>query len=95
MLATAILKRRIKKYIKRWEREGYASGIPDEADPVLESFNLVPSYRLICMAIMKNDVNLISLGFNKPRCNLYHVIKKAELISRGVIKPDTQGKFNL
>lgn len=86
----SILRERIEIYIKRWEDMGYENGIPDEADPVLESFNLVPSYRLICMAIMKNDVYLKTLGMERPKCQAYMGIKRAELTQRGVIKPSKQ-----
>jgi predicted phosphoadenosine phosphosulfate sulfurtransferase len=79
---------KIKQYIKQWEKQGYKNGIPDEADSVLESFNLVPSYRLICMAILKNDTHLTSLGFTRPICKVYNEIKRKELMERGKIKVD-------
>ena len=79
---------RINQYIKQWEKQGYKNGIPDEADSVLESFNLVPSYRLICISIMKNDTHLQSLGFTRPKCKVYNDIKRKELIERGKIKKE-------
>jgi predicted phosphoadenosine phosphosulfate sulfurtransferase len=79
---------RIKRYISQWEKQGYKNGIPDESDSILESFNLVPSYRLICMTILKNDTYLTSLGFTKPVCKVYNEIKRKELTERGKIKVD-------
>jgi predicted phosphoadenosine phosphosulfate sulfurtransferase len=85
--------KRIRKYIKEWEGKGYASGIPDEAPIRLEQLNKAPSYRQICFAIMKNDITLQSLGFSRPKCQVYNELKRAELIERGVIKPDLQLKL--
>lgn len=47
------------------------------------------------MAILKNDNTLQSLGFARPKCDVYNELKKIELIQRGVIKPDLQLKLNL
>jgi predicted phosphoadenosine phosphosulfate sulfurtransferase len=95
MSTNITLKKKVHKYLTQWESMGYRNCIPDEADKVLESFNLVPSYRLICMAIMKNDIHLTSLGMSKPKCNLYNEIKRSELIQKGKIKKEDyqQGKL--
>jgi predicted phosphoadenosine phosphosulfate sulfurtransferase len=69
----------IRKYIKQWERRGYPEGIPDEAPAELEANGLVPSYRRICRALLKNDLTLQSLGFTKPDCALYSSLKQLEL----------------
>ena len=75
-------KSKIKKYIYEWEQKGYISGIPDEAPVELEKRGLVPSYRMICMAIMKNPHNLESLGFQRQKCNIYQEIKREEIYNR-------------
>lgn len=72
-------------YISTWERRGYPNGIPDEVETGLERSGRVPTYRRICMAIMKNDFNLLSLGFSRPTCRFYDALKKEELIKRGNI----------
>jgi predicted phosphoadenosine phosphosulfate sulfurtransferase len=69
----------IKKYISSWEKRGYANGIPDEAPAELESALKVPSYRMICKAILKNDIHLQSLGYSRPECELYNKLKRIEL----------------
>jgi predicted phosphoadenosine phosphosulfate sulfurtransferase len=74
---------------------GYKNGIPDEADNVLENFNLVPSYRLICLAIMKNDIYLTSMGMSKPKCRIYNEIKRKELIERGIIRREKYEQLRL
>ena len=64
--------------------------MPDEAPPRLESLCKVPSYRMICIAIMKNDYALESLGYTRQKCGAYMAIKRQELILRGKIQPNEQ-----
>jgi predicted phosphoadenosine phosphosulfate sulfurtransferase len=75
-------KSKIKKYIYDWEKKGYINGIPDEAPSELEKRGLVPSYRMICIAIIKNPHNLESLGFQRQKCNIYQEIKREEIYNR-------------
>ncbi len=76
------IKKKIEKYIKQWEKKGYQNGIPDEAPFELENKGLVPSYRLICISIMRNPNNLEKLGFNREKCKIYQEIKRVEIDSR-------------
>lgn len=76
------MKQKILKYVEKWERQGYAEGIPDEADAKLEGLNMVPSYRMICKAILKNDISLSTLGFSRQKCDSYNILKKIELANR-------------
>ncbi|MGL4338306.1 MAG: DUF3440 domain-containing protein [Turicibacter sp.] len=76
------MKQKILDYIKTWESKGYSNGIPDAAPLRLEQLNKVPSYRKICIAILKNDVCLTSLGFSKPKCELYSELKRIEIEQR-------------
>lgn len=76
------MKAKILKYLKKWESRGYENGIPDEADAKLEGLGKVPSYRMICKAILKNDIALTSLGYTRPKCDSYHILKKIELAAR-------------
>ena len=85
--------KRIREYIKEWERKGYFDGIPDEAPVRLEQLGKVPSYKQICFAILKNDITLQSLGFSRPKCKIYSELKREELIQRGVLKEDSQLKL--
>lgn len=73
---------KILTYIARWEKQGYPNGIPDEAPPTLEDNRRVPSYRLICAAILKNDHTLQLLGFSRPPCEIYNQIKRDEIRAR-------------
>lgn len=73
------MKDRIISYVKKWETQGYENGIPDEAPAKLEALNKVPSYRLICKAILSNDINLKALGFTPPISEAYYQLKKIEI----------------
>ena len=74
--------RKISDYVSKWERRGYSDGIPDEADPVLEEMIKAPSYRAICMAILKNDRQLVTLGYNRPKSYAYMELKRIEIAER-------------
>ena len=77
------MKAKIDKYIASWKRKGYPQGLPDEAPVRLEELGKVPSYRAICIAIMKNDKALESLGFTRKPCSLYMELKREEIALRG------------
>jgi predicted phosphoadenosine phosphosulfate sulfurtransferase len=59
--------------------------LPDEAPRRLEELNKVPSYRQICIAILKNDKHLKTLGQSQPISKVYSQLKRKELEERGVI----------
>ena len=73
---------KIEKYISEWEEKGYRNGIPDEAPACLERSGLVPSYKLICIALMKNPNNLEMLGYSRGKCKIYQEIKREEIYNR-------------
>jgi predicted phosphoadenosine phosphosulfate sulfurtransferase len=77
------MQKRINSYIKVWKGRCYSDDIPDEAPVNLEKMGKVPSYRLICLAILKNDHGLESLGFTPKKSNWYNVLKRIELKNRG------------
>ncbi len=87
------MKEKILAYIEKWERQGYSDGIPDEAPERLHQLGKVPSYKAICLAIIKNDHSLQTLGYSRIKSPVYSEIKRHELICRGVIKPDFQLKL--
>jgi len=80
------MKKKIKKYINLWESRCYFNGLPDQAPLRLEELKKVPSYRQICVAIMKNDNQLKTLGFSRPFCEIYHSVKRRELREKGKVK---------
>lgn len=90
------MRAKINRYIQTWMQRGYPDGIPDEVDTVLENMNKVPSFRLICRAIMKNDVALLTLGYTREPCDAYTLLKREELRQRGVpLKPQHRPAIQL
>tara|TARA_R100001244_G_scaffold129256_1_gene100556 strand:+ start:283 stop:552 length:270 start_codon:yes stop_codon:yes gene_type:complete len=77
-------KSKIKEYIRKWERKGYGDGIPDEAPFCLEKRGIAPSYRMICIALMRNHNNLESLGIARTKSRIYHEIKREEIYNRNL-----------
>ena len=75
------MENKIRQYIATWERRCYPDGIPDEAP--IEIDDMVPSYKKICIAIMKNDLEL--LGFSRPKSLWYGIIKRHEIEMRNKI----------
>ena len=47
------------------------------------TLGLAPSYKAIAIALMKNDMNLLSLGFSSEPSAWYGFLKRDELIKRG------------
>ena len=81
----------IQKYISKWENRCYKEGIPNEVPLRLEQLNKAPSYKALVKAILKNDLNLKTLGNNIKKPNAYHELKRIELNNRN--KPTQQKLF--
>ena len=76
---------KVNEYISEWEKRCYKKGIPDEAPAEIN--DKVPSYKKICIAILKNDYNLTSLGFENKKSKYYSMLKRIELSARDDGKP--------
>lgn len=66
-------------YIDSYLQKDYEA-IPDDLPNELD--NICPSYRMICKAILKNDLHLTSLGYSKPKTETYNILKRIELNER-------------
>jgi predicted phosphoadenosine phosphosulfate sulfurtransferase len=64
-------KNKLAKYIVWYKERGYPDGIPDAADKDLEARDLVPSWRRIAKALLRNDYWLKTLGFSPTKSNAY------------------------
>ena len=73
---------RIASYVKTWQALGYPEGIPDEVPDALMNECLAPSYKAICIALLKNDHSLTTLGFAAPRSIYYDILKRIEIEGR-------------
>jgi|688.fasta_scaffold1316916_2 predicted phosphoadenosine phosphosulfate sulfurtransferase len=74
-----------------WERKCYLNGLPDEVPNELK--NLVPSYKLIAITILKNDYALIGLGFQQPKSKVYSMLKRIEISKRITNQPKQLSLF--
>jgi len=68
----------IKEYIQTWESRCYSDGLPDEAPDEIR--HLVPSYKTIAMAILKNDLR--DIGVEPKESKWYGVFKRIEIDAR-------------
>ena len=75
---------KIEKYIKEWESKCYYNGIPDEAPNEIK--DMVPSYKRIVFAILKNDYSLKYLGFSPTKSAVYSDFKRIEIEARTTTK---------
>jgi predicted phosphoadenosine phosphosulfate sulfurtransferase len=82
---------KINHWVKLWENRCYKAGIPDTAP--IEVFNKVPSYKRIVISIIKNDTQLLGLGFTRKESKYYGMLKRKELQERGIIKKSNQLKI--
>lgn len=73
------MRKKIEDYVKAWESRCYSDGIPDEVPTRIQQLNKAPSYKAICMAILKNDTTLKTLGFTRKKPLAYHMLKRIEL----------------
>lgn len=62
---------KIDVHRKWWMDRGYPSGIPDAADPKMESAKKAPSWRRVCKAILRNDYWCKTLGFSQHKSGNY------------------------
>lgn len=76
------MKQKIEKYIQEWKKKGYCFDIPDEVPERLMQLNKAPSYKAICIAILKNDISLKTLGFSPKKSKYYDALKRIELAKR-------------
>jgi predicted phosphoadenosine phosphosulfate sulfurtransferase len=58
-------------FVKWWKDKGYPDGIPDFADPKLESAKKVPSWRRVCKTLLRNDYWCKGLSFTQHKSDAY------------------------
>ncbi len=73
---------RVLQYIETWKERGYSQDIPDEVPDELMNEGLAPSYKAICFALLKNDMQLTSLGYSATNSKWYGVLKRIEIEGR-------------
>jgi hypothetical protein len=78
---------RVAEYIARWKLRGYPDDVPDDIPKELDGF--VPSYRQIGEALLRNDLQLNSLGYSSTPSEWYGMLKRIELEDRCVNVQET------
>lgn len=76
------MKERIQNYIDSWKSRGYPESLPEELPERIVSSGFAPSYKAICVAILKNDHSLSSLGFSPKPSEWYKILKGIEIAQR-------------
>ena len=71
------MREKITGYIKTWEDRCYSNGLPDEVPRRLMELKKAPSYKQICLCILRNDLK--PLGIIPKVSQHYHTLKKIEL----------------
>ncbi len=69
---------KIRWFLHWWEKNGFARGVPDEADPALEAAKKAPSWRRICKVILKNDRLCKGLTFSQTAPESYAKYRKIQ-----------------
>lgn len=64
-------KNKIARYVFWYRDKGYEDGIPDFADIKLENYGKVPSWRLVCKTLLRNDYWCKGLGFSINKSSNY------------------------
>lgn len=74
---------KIFMFQKWWGKKGYQDGIPDEADLKLENKRMVPSWRRVCKALLRNDYWCKGMSFTQTKSDVYgkylELMKKRKL----------------
>jgi len=62
---------KIAIFQKWWIERDYPDGIPDEADPKLETARKVPSWRRVCKSLLRNDYWCKGMSFTQHKSEAY------------------------
>lgn len=79
--------------MSEWKSKGYSTGIPDECPEELEAEKLVPSYHMLAIAILSNDIRLRSLGMTVSTSVWYRELKRVEIEDRYAGKTNRQKRL--
>jgi len=58
---------KIHVFLRWYEERGFPNGIPDEADPKLESARKAPSWRRVAKMLLRNDYWAKGLSFSQTK----------------------------
>lgn len=64
-------KNKFAVYIKWWSKKGYPEWLPDQGDYALEQKGLIPSWRMVCKTLLRNDYWCRGIGFGITKSSCY------------------------
>ncbi len=65
-----------------WRRRCYSTDIPDEVPKKVMQSSRAPSYKAIALAILRNDLQMYSLGFSTPSYERQlEIVERARLLT--------------
>lgn len=76
---TGNTKERVERYVNEWKARCYFHGVPEEVPRMIAEAGLAPSWKAIAIALLKNDMQMTSLGFTAKQSAWYGVLKRIEL----------------
>jgi len=85
------MKQHAENYIEAWKRRGYSDDIPDEVPQRLMWLRKAPSYKAVCLAILKNSPG--DLNARLVVSAWYSELKRVELTARGALDADQEGRL--
>ena len=77
------IRRKVRWHLMYWRERGYAHGIPEMVPQEVRERYFAPSWEAIAIAILSNDVGLLTLGFPAPYSDYYTMLKRDEFARRG------------
>jgi len=69
---------RVSDYVKTWEGRCYYDGIPDEVPSKVAASNRAPSWKAIALCVLRNDHNLLGLGFQRSENETSKLLMKKQ-----------------
>jgi len=61
-----------------WKDRCYSDGIPSEVPDAIDREHMAPSWKRIAIALLKNDMQMVALGYTPKASEWYGVLKRIE-----------------
>ena len=67
---------RVQGYLSTWKGRCYSDDIPEEVPAKVAASGRAPSYKALAIAILKGDMQLLSLGFEPVTSKYYEQLRQ-------------------
>ena len=78
---------RAEEYVMVWKSRCYSVDIPDDVPVKVMKSNRAPSYHAIALAILRNDLQLLSLGF-APKESAWYQALRADMAKNAALQQE-------